>query len=62
MTKNSVIVPVGAKGCFVVKRSPATGGREALLEEGIACYRILMCGMLDITDNLKPGKLIHPAD
>jgi glutamate dehydrogenase len=62
MTKNAVIVPVGAKGGFVVKRPPATGGREALLEEGIACYRILMCGMLDITDNLKPGKLSYPAN
>ena len=62
MTKNAVIVPVGAKGGFVVKQPPATGGREALLEEGIACYRILICGMLDITDNLKPGALISPTD
>ena len=62
MTKNAVIVPVGAKGGFVLKRPPPAGDREALLEEGIACYRILMCGMLDITDNLKPGKLIYPTD
>ncbi|NQU70765.1 MAG: NAD-glutamate dehydrogenase, partial [Rhodospirillales bacterium] len=62
MTKNAVIVPVGAKGGFVLKRPPPAGDREALLEEGIACYRILMSGMLDITDNLKPGKLIYPTD
>ena len=30
MVKNAVIVPVGAKGGFVVKRPPAEGGREAL--------------------------------
>ena len=30
MVKNAVIVPAGSKGGFVVKRPPATGGREAL--------------------------------
>ena len=62
MTKNAVIVPVGAKGGFVVKRPPVDGGREALQEEGIACYRTLMSGMLDITDKLKPGELVHPEN
>ena len=28
--KNAVIVPVGAKGGFVVKQPPANGGRDAL--------------------------------
>ena len=42
MVKNAVIVPVGAKGGFVLKRPPAATGdvsadREALLAEGIAC-------------------------
>ncbi len=60
MTKNSVIVPVGAKGGFVVKRLPKGGGHEALQEEGIACYRTMIAGMLDLTDNLQPGGLIHP--
>ncbi|MDQ1665789.1 MAG: glutamate dehydrogenase [Actinomycetota bacterium] len=55
--KNAVIVPVGAKGGFVVKRPPAPTGdaltdREATLAEGIACYRTFISGMLDITDNL----------
>jgi len=58
--KNAVIVPVGAKGGFVVKRSPAGGGREALLEEGIACYRTMMAGLLDITDNLVVGAIMPP--
>jgi glutamate dehydrogenase len=50
--KNAVIVPVGAKGGFVVKRSPAD--REGLAAEVLACYRLLIQGMLDLTDNLVP--------
>jgi glutamate dehydrogenase len=61
MTKNAVIVPVGAKGGFVLKQPPTTGGREAFLEEGIACYKLLIGGMLDITDNIKGGKIVPPA-
>jgi glutamate dehydrogenase len=60
MTKNAVIVPVGAKGGFVLKQPPADGSREALLEEGIACYKLLIGGMLDITDNIKGGKIVPP--
>jgi glutamate dehydrogenase len=58
--KNTVIVPVGAKGGFVLKRPPTSGGREAFLEEGIACYRYLINGMLDLTDNLKGQRVVHP--
>jgi glutamate dehydrogenase len=62
MVKNAVIVPVGSKGGFVVKRPPAEGGREALMEEVIACYKIFMCGMLDITDNVAGSDLLPPPD
>ena len=62
MTKNSVIVPVGAKGGFVVKNPPQDGGRDAFLQEGIACYKIFMSGMLDITDNIKNGRVVPPKD
>ena len=62
MTKNAVIVPVGAKGGFVVKRPPTEGGREALQAEGIECYKTFMRGLLDITDNLTTKKLVHPKD
>lgn len=62
MVKNAVIVPVGAKGGFVVKRPPAEGGREALQNEVVACYRTLICGMLDLTDNLAEGEVVPPAD
>lgn len=62
MTKNAVIVPFGAKGGFVVKQPPETGGREAFLEEGIACYKTFMRGLLDITDNLRGGKIVPPKN
>ena len=62
MVKNTVIVPVGSKGGFVVKRPPAGGDRDAVLAEGIACYRRFISGMLDITDNLVDGKVVHPQD
>ena len=51
MVKNAVIVPVGAKGGFVVKRPPAGGDRAALLAEVVECYRTFMRGLLDVTDN-----------
>ncbi|HEX5961047.1 MAG TPA: NAD-glutamate dehydrogenase [Rhodanobacteraceae bacterium] len=62
MVKNTVIVPVGSKGGFFVKRAPAE--RDALLEEGIACYKMFMNGLLDITDNIDTAanKVVHPAD
>jgi glutamate dehydrogenase len=60
MVKNALIVPVGAKGGFVVKRPPASGGREALVQEAIDCYRIFLSGMLDITDNIVEGKVVPP--
>src|SRR5438445_2426353 len=59
MVKNVVIVPVGAKGGFVLKQPPA-GDREALMKEGIACYQTFLRGMLDITDNLVDGKIVPP--
>ena len=62
MVKNAVIVPVGAKGGFVVKRPPTTGGREAFLAEGIACYQLLMRGLLDVTDNQGTKSAKPPAD
>ena len=60
MVKNALIVPVGSKGGFVLKRPSADGGREALLEEGIACYRMFLSGMLDITDNIVGGDVVAP--
>lgn len=62
MVKNTVIVPVGAKGGFFVKRPPAGGDRDAVLAEGVSCYRSFINGLLDITDNLVEGRTVPPVD
>ncbi len=58
--KNSVIVPSGAKGGFVCKQLPEPTDREAYQREVLACYRMLISAMLDVTDNLKAGQVIPP--
>jgi glutamate dehydrogenase len=58
--KNTVIVPVGSKGGFVVRNPPPPGDREALLAEGLACYRAYLRGLLDITDNLDGTTVVPP--
>ncbi len=60
MVKNTVIVPVGAKGGFFVKRPPAGADRDAIQAEGIACYKLFIQGLLDITDNIVGGKIVPP--
>ncbi len=67
--KNAVIVPVGAKGGFVVKQPPpptgdAAADREAQRDEGIACYKLFISGLLDLTDNVEQttGKIVTPAN
>ena len=62
MVKNTVIVPVGAKGGFVVKRPLAGAAREATDAQAIACYRTFISGLLDLTDNLEAGRVVPPAD
>ncbi|WP_405694338.1 NAD-glutamate dehydrogenase [Streptomyces sp. NBC_01185] len=63
MVKNTVIVPVGAKGGFVAKQLPDPGvDRDAWLAEGIACYKIFISALLDITDNMVTGEVVHPAE
>ncbi|GAA4834669.1 NAD-glutamate dehydrogenase [Actinomycetospora corticicola] len=61
--KNAVIVPVGAKGGFVVKRPPAPTGdpgadRDAQRAEGVACYRLFIGALLDLVDDRRG----HAAD
>ena len=59
--KNAIIVPGGAKGGFVPRRLPS-GSRDEIFAEGLACYRIFISGLLDITDNLKEGQVVPPAN
>ena len=60
MVKNTVIVPVGSKGGFVVKQP--TADREAFMKEGVLCYQTFLRGLLDLTDNLVAGKIVPPKD
>ncbi|WP_349431456.1 NAD-glutamate dehydrogenase [Methylomarinum sp. Ch1-1] len=60
MTKNAVIVPTGAKGGFVVKNLGKLEAAEARKQEVVSCYRILIKGLLDLTDNLQNGRVIKP--
>ena len=66
--KNAVIVPVGAKGGFVLKNPPAptadpVADRDAQRAEGVACYRLFISGLLDITDNVDTatGAIVPPV-
>lgn len=61
--KNTVIVPEGAKGGFVVKtpQKPEMT-RDDYMKEVISCYSTFISGMLDLTDNIKDGKVIPPKE
>ncbi|GAA5217805.1 NAD-glutamate dehydrogenase [Corallincola platygyrae] len=60
--KNTVIVPVGAKGGFVCKQLPSPSDRDAFLNEGQNCYRTFIRALLDITDNVVDGTLVPPVN
>ncbi len=59
--KNSVIVPSGAKGGFVCKQLCDPADRDAYQAEVLACYRMFISAMLDVTDNLETGRVVPPA-
>ncbi|ABK43965.1 glutamate dehydrogenase (NAD) [Magnetococcus marinus MC-1] len=59
MVKNSIIVPIGAKGGFIVPRIadiPANQRKEWVENQ----YKTLIRGLLDITDNRVEGELVYP--
>ena len=58
MVKNAVIVPDGSKGGFILKRTVPTP--DLLKAEVIKQYVTFMRGLLDITDNLEHGVVVHP--
>jgi glutamate dehydrogenase len=58
MTKNAVIVPEGAKGGFYLRRRPENAEQlKADVERGYVTY---ISGLLDLTDNLVEGAVVHP--
>lgn len=61
MPKNTIIVPVGSKGAFIVKNN-CENDPKLLQQEAVNCYKIFLKGMLDITDNIVDGKVVHPIN
>lgn len=58
--KNTVIVPVGAKGGFVCKQQYLYNTRDAIFAEGQRCYQRFIRALLDISDNIIDGKIVTP--
>ena len=56
--KNAIIVPVGAKGGFIIK--PTATGKPPSPEEVIEAYKTLITAMLDLTDNFAGSEILHP--
>ncbi|MBL6785442.1 MAG: NAD-glutamate dehydrogenase [Rickettsiales bacterium] len=62
MTKNSIIVPVGSKGGFIVKKDTSKFTRDELYQAGVESYSIFLSGLLDITDNIIDEKIVKPSN
>ena len=60
MVKNVLIVPEGAKGGFFIKSDPPVG--ESRRAQADRLYQVLIRGMLDLTDNIVDGAVVHPPD
>ena len=60
MTKNAVIVPVGSKGGFIVKKDLSECDKDSFMQEGVEAYKIFLSGLLDITDNIINDKIVPP--
>ena len=58
--KNAVIVPVGSKGGFVLKKAPPASDRDAFLKEGVEVYKAFVSALLDVTDNLAGDNVVPP--
>jgi glutamate dehydrogenase len=60
--KNAVIVPVGSKGGFVLKKAPPMSDRDAYFREGVDVYKAFISAMLDVTDNLVGDSVVPPKN
>jgi len=60
MVKNAVIVPVGAKGGFVLKQQDGAGSPAR--EQVVLAYRTFVQGLLDLSDNLRDAQIVRPPD
>lgn len=62
MTKNSVIVPVGSKGAFLIKIDKNNYSKEEYSKKVVECYQNFLRGLLDLTDNIINNKIIKPIN
>ncbi|WP_428772509.1 NAD-glutamate dehydrogenase [Vibrio sp.] len=60
--KNTVIVPVGAKGGFVCKRQQNFTTRDEIFAEGQRCYKQFIRALLDVSDNIIEGEVVPPTN
>jgi glutamate dehydrogenase len=61
IVKNTVIVPTGSKGGFVVKTPQDGLSREEKQAAGVASYKQFLSGLLDVTDNRAGDTVVPPA-
>lgn len=60
--KNTVIVPVGAKGGFVCKKQQGLTSRDEIFAEGQRCYKRFIRALLDVSDNIIDGSVVNPTN
>lgn len=60
VVKNSLIVPSGSKGGFVIKKQMINSSREAIQKEVILCYSSFIEALLNLTDTLLNKECIKP--
>lgn len=60
VVKNTVIVPSGAKGGFVLKNLPPLAAREVIQKMVVEAYTLFISALLELTDNIKAGDVVHP--
>ncbi len=58
--KNTLIVPVGAKGGFVARRLRPGAPPEERAREVLECYQSYIRCLLEITDNIVDGAVVPP--
>ncbi|MGB8694517.1 MAG: NAD-glutamate dehydrogenase domain-containing protein, partial [Steroidobacteraceae bacterium] len=58
--KNTLIVPVGAKGGFVARRLRAGLPPDERAREVLSCYQAFIRCLLEVTDNIVDGKIVPP--
>lgn len=61
MVKNTVIVPVGAKGGFIARQLPDPAlDRVAWMAEGQHAYKMFVTALLSVTDTIQKGVVVGP--